>query len=275
MNTDEMIRAVDEILTIVEAAIPANPLSQDNKKLAGKTEEILAAYFAQIEQAFPFTEIERIYSLNVPVTEAGPVGDTEDIIEPILKTFRAKLVTDLIGQHVLAYLAGSAELVSWGVTKGGRPILYEGPPMQQAIDYAQKHCATLVTNMDTETKRLIAQTVSDGIKNKRGIPGLARDLRKQFEAMYRTDMPGSRARVIARTETADALEQGFMDRSKDMGVTGKEWVVTDPCEICEGNEAEGVVKINHVFSSGDLRPPAHPNCRCALAPVMLEEEGER
>jgi len=56
-----------------------------------------------------------------------------------------------------------------------------------------------------------------------------------------------------------------------MGVTGKEWVATDPCPICEENEVEGVVPIDHIFSSGDARPPAHPNCRCALAPAMLKE----
>ena len=69
MNTDAILREVDEILSIVEASIPANPLSRDNKKLADKTEEILAAYFTQIAQAFPFSEIEKIYNQNVPVTE--------------------------------------------------------------------------------------------------------------------------------------------------------------------------------------------------------------
>ena len=108
--------------------------------------------------------------------------------------------------------------------------------------------------------------IENGIKEKRGIPGLARDIRKQFE-----DMSRSRAEMIARTETADTLEQAFVDRSKAMGVTGKQWVTHDPCEICEANEAEGVVPIDHVFSSGHERPPAHPNCRCALAPVMMEE----
>jgi len=267
MNTDAILREVDEILSIVEAAIPANPLSRGNQKLADKTEEILAAYFAQIAQAFPFAEIEVIYSQNVPVTEAGPVGDTEDIIEPILKTFRAKLVTDLIGQHVIAYLAGSAELVSWGVTKGGRPILYEGPPIQQAIKYAQKHCAKLVTNMDTETKRLIAQTVSDGIKNKRGIDGISRDLRKQF-----TDMSTKRSRLIAKNETADALGQAFEDRGKGLGITGKEWVTVGDDRVSDGcseNEAVGVIPFNQPFPSGDMRPPRFPGCRCSAAPVML------
>jgi len=78
-----------------------------------------------------------------------------------------------------------------------------------------------------------------------------------------------RAETIARTETCDALESAFMDRAKDMGVTGKEWIVTDPCPICQANGDAGAIPLNDVFPSGDMRPPAHPNCRCALAPVML------
>jgi hypothetical protein len=76
--------------------------------------------------------------------------------------------------------------------------------------------------------------------------------------------------MIARTETCDALEKAFMDRAEEMGIEGKEWVTGgEPCEICEENESEGVVPINHVFSSGHERPPAHPNCACALAPARL------
>ena len=209
------------------------------------------------------------------ITEAGPVGESDNIMEPILKVFRAKILTDLIGQHVRAYLTGSAEMVSWGMTKGGRPILYEGPPISQAIDYAQKHCAQLVTKMDEESKRLIAQTVSDGIKNKRGVEGLARDIRKQFE-----DMTKYRSQLIAKTETADALEQGFMDRAEAMGINGKEWVTTGDDKVSDGcaeNEAAGVIPLNDEFPAdstspeGKQRPPRFPGCRCALAPVMIKD----
>ena len=118
--------------------------------------------------------------------------------------------------------------------------------------------------MEEESKRLIAQIVSDGIENKRGIDGLARDIRGEF-----LDMAKTRSQVIARTEACDALEQAFMDRAQDMGITGKEWVVTEPCDICRANGEAGAIGINEDFPSGDSRPPAHPNCRCALAPVML------
>uniref|UniRef100_A0A6M3IXK9 Putative capsid morphogenesis protein n=1 Tax=viral metagenome TaxID=1070528 RepID=A0A6M3IXK9_9ZZZZ len=262
-----VLQEIDEILVILEVSIPANPASPENEKLARKMEEDMSTYFASLEQAFPYASLDAIYNRHVKVRESGPIGETEDLLDPMLRAFRANLVYRLNSHVITAYLAGSTQIITWGVTKGGIPIAFEGPPIRQAIDYAREHCAQLVTKMDDESKKLIAQTVSDAIENKRGIPGLARDIRSQFEDMSRT-----RSQTIARTETCDALEQGFMDRAEDMGITGKEWIVTDPCPICEENGNEGVVPIDHVFSGGVERPPQHPNCRCALAPVMIKGE---
>lgn len=197
--------------------------------------------------------------MTKPEKEAG------DILDPILATFRARLQA-MVGAHaVTAYLRGSAQMIEYGRTiLTDRPVFFEGPPMQQAIAYANKHCAQLVTNMDIETKDRLAKVIGDAIQNKRGVDGLGRDIRAEFE-----DMSRARSQVIARTETCDALEQSFMDRSKAIGITGKEWITHDPCPICAANEAEGIVPLSHVFSSGHDRPPVHPNCVCALAPVML------
>ena len=195
------------------------------------------------------------------------MSEITDLLDPIIDAFSSALTANVAGHSTEGYLAGSAQMIAWG--RGNPPAFtlpFEGPPMEQAIRYANRHAATAVRGINEETRRRLAQVIGDGIKNKRGIPGLTADIRKTF-----TDMKTSRAPVIARTETADALEQSFMDRSKDMGVTGKRWVTFNPCEICEANEAEGDVPIDHTFSSGDERPPAHPNCRCALAPVMLED----
>lgn len=192
-------------------------------------------------------------------------SDLDDALEPIVRILSDTLRTTIENHLVSAYISGDRELMTWGMTKSGIPIAYEGPPMEKAISWAQKHGAQLVTKMDEETKNRLAQVVGEAIKEKKGIPGLARDIRGEFDNMTRY-----RSKMIARTETADALEQAFMDRSKSMGVDGKEWITFDPCPICEANEGEGKVPIDHTFNSGHTRPPAHPNCRCALAPVMLK-----
>ena len=192
--------------------------------------------------------------------------DIKNVLDPILATFDDKLEAEISGQVAETYISGQAEMVTWGKTKGGIPIAYEGPPVKQAITWAEKHGAQLVTQMDEETKTRLAKTISDGIKNKRGIPGLQRDIKSTF-----ADMSKYRSQLIARTETADALSTASLDSMKDMGIEGKEWVWpgTGDCDICSQNEAEGVIPVNQAFSSGDMAPPAHPNCECALAPAIL------
>ena len=192
--------------------------------------------------------------------------DIGDFLDPILRTFSDSLQIRIQGHLATAYIRGSAQMVEWGRTKlTDRPVFYEGPPIQEAMDYASKHTATLIKGLNDETANRMRTVISNAIKEKRGIDGLARDIRKQFNDMSRV-----RSQTVARTETCDALESSFMDRAKDLGVTGKEWIVTDPCPICEANGNAGIIPINDLFPSGDLRPPAHPNCRCALAPVILE-----
>ncbi len=254
-----LAEALDEAIALLEAAIPANPNSAGNARHEREYARIVARYFQKLEKALPYARLASVYRESRRIREA----ESDDLIDPVLRAFAAEFLAEVTAQHVAVYLAGAAEVTSWGKTLRGLPIIDEGPPMGQAVGYAREHCATLVTRMDDESRRLIAQTVSDAIKNKRGVDGLAQDIRARFQ-----DMSTVRSKVIARTETCDALQQAFVDRSEAIGVTGKEWVVTVPCEICAVNE--GVVRpVGGWFPSGHARPPAHPNCRCALAPVML------
>jgi SPP1 gp7 family putative phage head morphogenesis protein len=76
-----------------------------------------------------------------------------------------------------------------------------------------------------------------------------------------------RAETIARTELGNAHVEGTLTAWKDSGlVTGKRWLTADDDvdDECGDNEAEEVIDIDDLFSSGDDGPPAHPNCRCVL-----------
>lgn len=195
--------------------------------------------------------------------------DVDNILDPILKTFDDKLIADINGQIAEIYISGQAEMITYGKTKLGIPIAYEGPPISQAIDWAEKHGATLVKGLDEETKKRLAHTISQGIENKRGIPGLSRDIRNTF-----TDMSRHRSELIARTETANALSQASLDSMNDMGIEGKEWITAGDDQVseeCDANEAEGVIPVNQEFVSGVMAPPQHPDCRCTVAPARLKK----
>lgn len=261
------IAELSELINLLEAQIPANPNSPKNQMLAKKLERELAKYFKALEDAFPFDRLEQLYYHNVKEAKRlrTPFPDDDDWIDALLAAIHANLEYRLNGHLTTIYMSATAEMITWGKTKAGVPIAYEGPPVEEAIEWARKHGAKMVTQMNEETKRRLARVVSDGIKNKRGVPGLSRDIRKSF-----ADMGKYRSRMIARTETANALSKASLDRMKDMGIEGKEWVWPGgDCDICADNQADGVIPVNQAFSSGEMNPPAHPNCTCAIAPARL------
>ena len=260
----QILAEIDEIINLVEAEIPANPNSPSSLKLRKSMERDLAKYFNSLADAFPYSKIDQLYQKYVK-EQLG--SETRDLLDPMLATFSRDLSVRLNGFMATAYLKGQVEMITWGKTKGGIPIAYEGPPISAAIDWAEKHAATLVTQMDVETKKRLAYTISQGIENKRGIPGLSRDIRKTF-----ADMSRHRSELIARTETADALSQAGLNSMKDMGIEGKEWVTVGDDRVsdeCLGNEAQGVIPVGQAFSGGVMAPPQYPDCRCALAPARL------
>lgn len=259
-----VVTELDKLITLLEAQIPANPNSPANLKQRKRLERNLAKYFKKLEQAFPYSKLAGIYNHYVKETISS---ESSNILDALLAAFNEQLTTDTSRQLAGTYISGQAEMITWGKTKGGVPIAYEGPPIQGAIDWAEKHGATLVKGMDAETKRRLAYTISQGIENKRGIPGLARDIRGTF-----ADMTKYRSELIARTETASALSQASLDSMEDMGIDGKEWITAGDDRVsdeCLGNEAEGVIPRGQTFSGGVDAPPQHPDCRCTVAPARL------
>jgi hypothetical protein len=83
----------------------------------------------------------------------------------------------------------------------------------------------------------------------------------------------TRAETIARTELANAHIQGSVEAWRESGVVeGKRWVLADThpdSDECDEAVDEDVVPLDAVFeATGDIGPPAHPNCLCALQPVV-------
>lgn len=76
-----------------------------------------------------------------------------------------------------------------------------------------------------------------------------------------------RARTIARTEVNRAYNAGALHAMEQAEIEQVEWVQNpDACPVCEinGTEDGGIRDIGEEYPSGDTRPPAHPNCRCAI-----------
>lgn len=81
---------------------------------------------------------------------------------------------------------------------------------------------------------------------------------------------GTRARLIAVTETATAYEEARMLSAGRLQAAGiamqKRWITAGldrVCSVCEAGEGQGWVPLDQAFDNGFDSPPAHPGCRCS------------
>ena len=76
------------------------------------------------------------------------------------------------------------------------------------------------------------------------------------------------AERIAQTEVTRASAQAAADVYQAAGIYEVRWVTEDDlaCPECLANQAAGPLVYGNPFPSGDISPPAHPHCRCALLP---------
>lgn len=84
------------------------------------------------------------------------------------------------------------------------------------------------------------------------------------------DDDNDRALTIAQTEMSRAVTAASRQLYEESGVELVEWLVADPCDICQENADVSPIRIDDTFPSGDTEPPAHPNCVCDLAPYVTD-----
>lgn len=109
---------------------------------------------------------------------------------------------------------------------------------------------------------VLARALADGVS--RGDP--VRVVAKNLQSIL--DDP-TRAEMVAHTEINRAMSQASLDQYRQAKLTQKVWLTADnPCPTCEANEDQGAIGLEDDFDSGDSAPPAHPNCLCALLPVV-------
>jgi SPP1 gp7 family putative phage head morphogenesis protein len=149
----------------------------------------------------------------------------------------------------------SAELVGMRYDELGR--LVENANAEWAID-------------DT-TRDFLRTSVADAIAGGWSNDKLASEIADSY------GFSEERAMTIARTETQMAANAGALNGYKASGVVErKQWVtaeddlVEEDCldNAAAGPNGDGVLALDDEYPSGDDAPPAHPNCRCVIVPVV-------
>ena len=137
----------------------------------------------------------------------------------------------------------------------------------KVIKWIKERAGMLIKSIADTTLEKLKRTLAEGVANGESIPNLA----SRVSGVY-DDAKGYRATMIARTETISASNEGALEAYKQSGVVEKkEWLVAaDACDICIDIAMGGAIKLNESFSGGFDAPPAHPNCRCTILPVIKE-----
>lgn len=126
-------------------------------------------------------------------------------------------------------------------------------------------------DLDGITKEMdkgIRKTLSLGFAEGRSPLDIARQLNKDVDGIGIT-----RARTLARTEIVAAHADANLSAFEEAGVEGvdveSEWsTASDPCPICDELAGE-----TYTIAEARGLMPAHPNCRCAWTPRIVNGSG--
>jgi len=123
---------------------------------------------------------------------------------------------------------------------------------------AESYTAKLVKGLSDSTKTRISQSIATSIR-------LGEDLEAAKKRLSKVVNDPKRATTIARTESVRSFSRGITVFGEESKATAKFWEISsDPCAICAENEG-AKVGLDEEFPSGDMEPPAHPNCRCGVS----------
>lgn len=128
----------------------------------------------------------------------------------------------------------------------------------EAIEVLVDHNFAEMKNTTVYMKKELLRVISEGMLQGQGIPEMSRSMRDRINVVkHKADM-------IARTETIRCYNQAAVNQYKKVGVTKWRWITAfddRTCDICAGLDG-------YIFKMGEPQPPAHPNCRCSVAPVV-------
>lgn len=140
--------------------------------------------------------------------------------------------------------------------------------LEQLLDAAAVTISSVAETRFVE----LAQVLADGVEQGLSAGQLKRELRSVLDAPQW-------AETVAVTETARAYSAATQATYQANGIGKKLWMLAPDqriCDTCADNAAQGAVDTTSAFASGDVHPPAHPNCRCALLPVLdLPKKADR
>lgn len=140
----------------------------------------------------------------------------------------------------------------------GWPFDLRNAGVQEVLDQLVVRVQGVAETTREEIRMLVGRQAEEGWS----VDRLAAALREKRDLQTK-----GRAEMIAVTETANAYTQGSLVLYAETGMVSEiEWLDADGCDICAPLNGTRV-PLGESFPGG-VMVPAHPNCRCAIAPVV-------
>src|SRR5690606_29696978 len=138
----------------------------------------------------------------------------------------------------------------------------------RAVEAAAGNAAARLTAASEAAQARIRQHVVEALVRGEGNAKVARRIRETLRGDGRTPDGGlwTRAQTIARTELATAKTEASEQRYREAGDELVTWFATQDERVCEYCGA----RHGNAYRLGEVTVPAHPNCRCYLAPFRRE-----
>lgn len=197
--------------------------------------------------------------LNVRVNMMALIGVLERVYAEGWVTGEAA-ADETIAKARLAQKAAEDDLIDWSLWNPGDAAAALLLRPSKAFQRFLASFGIRLKEMTNTTVNEIGNSIADALEQ-----GLSAN--QAAKLIKRNVASSSRALMIAITEQNRAMSAATVNRYREMQIGEMEWEVSDPCPICAQN-ANQVVPIGGTFNSGHTQPPAHPNCRCALLPVI-------
>jgi SPP1 gp7 family putative phage head morphogenesis protein len=238
-------------------------------------------------------DVER-FPTNEGKTRAFIAWLREKLRTEVLETLPRKAVED--GEHWTATFIRAAYVQGWeqararlrteGVAvEAAEDVLRLGVPKRQLRRLYARTYENLQSVTD-ETAPVVRDVLTQGLAEGVNPREMARRLTDEVRTMLRT-----RAEVLARTEIINSYATATLDRYERAGIDGAtvsgEFATAEDarvCPICEaiaGSEfaldamrsdtfefQPSDSEPDHLGGEYPVRPPVHPQCRCAILPVI-------
>jgi hypothetical protein len=157
--------------------------------------------------------------------------------------------------------------INWDTWKPGNRAasIVVNPP--RGLSYLLDTVGVTVNGLNNTTLDRIGTILAAGLKEGVTPSDMAKQMQWEIDDLL--DDP-ERALTIAQTETSRAVSIASRELYEESGVELVEWLVADPCDLCQENADVSPIGIGDTFPSGDTEPPAHPNCVCDIAPYVVD-----